>query len=138
MFRFMSLLIALGLISFCNQPTEPTYASDEEKILGDWNWLSSSGGITGRVTETPETRGYHQTYIFAADDTLSIFRADTLIWRTFYMLGIGSTIFGDSVSVIVIYNKSDPPTWRYVFEGNDTLVLVDNAYDGFGHGFKRK
>ena len=136
MFRFMSLLIALGLMVFCSQPTEPTYASDEERILGEWNWLSSSGGIGG-VTETPETVGFSQTYAFAADDTLYLFKADTLIGRIPYKLGIGSTVAGDSFSVIFTYS-SEYPHWSYFFAGNDTLELSENADDGFGHTLKRK
>ena len=136
MFRFMSLLIAIGLIVFCQQTTDPAYASDEERILGEWNWLSSSGGIGG-VIYTPETMGYYQTYTFTADDTFSLLKADTLVWRTFYKLGIGSTIFGDSVSVVFINSNSDYSHWMYFFVGNDTLWLWENVYEGFSHELKR-
>lgn len=133
---YLLLFIAV-LVSCCSGPVQSDYDSDEDRILGEWDWLSSSGGIGG-WTYTPETVGYRKIFMFSVDDTLSVWRADSLVWRSFYRLGIGPTIFGDSLSVIFLERNAEHPSYRYFWAGNDTLWLWENAVDGFSHELKRK
>ena len=52
-----------------------------------------------------------------------------------YRLGKGKTIFSqDSLPVIYI---NDYLIFRYIFENDDKLILIDNFYDGFSRYYER-
>ncbi|MGI4823083.1 MAG: hypothetical protein ACRYFV_17885 [Janthinobacterium lividum] len=41
-------------------------------ILGEWHWVSSQGGLTGKQTYTPASTGTTTTWVFKADGTYQL------------------------------------------------------------------
>lgn len=95
------------------------------KLLGEWEWVESSGGIAG-VTLIPETEGYTKTYHFSSDSNLSIYKNDTLISETTYQV-VGDTlkINGQDINQIIEYKT-------------DRIILYDLCVDCFISTFERK
>ena len=132
---FTCSLLTIGLISFCYNPGELSYDSDEERIIGNWDWLGTSGGIGG-ISITPETEGYRMTWKFDVEDTLRIWKDMSLGEIHFYHLGFGLTIFSQDSLPVIFFDSS--PVFAYHFSGNDTLWLNENFHDGFTYQLKRE
>ena len=45
--RIIIYLIFSLIFWECNNPTEISYNSDEERIIGSWNWTKTTGGFGG-------------------------------------------------------------------------------------------
>ena len=110
---------------------EPTEAQSE--LVGEWQWIQSSGGFAGEVID-PSTTGTNECINIEEDKM--IFIADGVVQAEIeYTLEMGTTIHSlDSVMVI----KADGIT-LYGYEYNGVgLKLKDNWYDGYVHSYERK
>lgn len=138
MIHIYSLVIWLISISGCNTNYEPVdhiiYNSDEEKIIGTWNWVRTTGGIAG-VDITPQSTGNTAKNVFN-DTKVESFVNDSLVYSLNYRLGYDITILSlDSMSVLYI---GDNQVFAYHFDDVNTLFLSENLVDGFNLEYKRK
>lgn len=119
----------------CEDLPQQIYNTDEERIHGIWNWLKSSGGLSGTQTETPESSGHTQMLNFKTSGHLIFYSDYTPFDTVNYKLGKGKTIFSqDSLAVIYI---NDDVIFRYIIENDDKLILIDNFYEGFSRHYER-
>jgi len=100
--------------------------TNESKIVGQWEWIRSTGGIAGQVL-TPDSAGVPGRHFnFNSDYTFSFFRADTLVQTGTYSLE------EKDENIIIDYNTEKEDfslNQRVKFKGNDTLILADECYD---------
>jgi hypothetical protein len=137
-----ALWIILAAMACEKEKDQPPY-----EIYGEWNWLKSYGGITGRDLETPENTGISKIFTFLHNDTVIITaNADTTHRTNYYLSREKSLLLQDTfdfVTINYIYRISDTETlslpMRYMIKTlTDTLVLDEDVYDGYGHQFVRK
>lgn len=141
---------AIALLTFttgaCTKETaEPT----DSRLVGEWEWEQSSGGIAGS-TSTPASTGVRTTLIFKQNNTLELYRTQqgqtSLVESTTYSLGTLRSIHsGQSEPAVTINyhapgtNTVQPQTSLYQVDEDGThLHLSDNYYDGFGSSYQRK
>ena len=133
-------IIMAGFGAGCGSESKPvapvgvTIDLDQEKILGQWVWDHSFGGIAG-MEITPESTGQTRRLVFEEQHLLQ-FVNDSLRQSNEYYLALDKTIFStDSVPVVYLDNVAVYP---YYFENVNLLILNDNFVDGFAHYYRRE
>jgi len=125
-FCIIILSIALGCK---NDPTGPSSPS----LLGKWNWIKSVGGFTGG-TFTPQTERHTSAIRFGADSCYKVYRNDSLVTSSTFSLS-EETINGGTVEILR-YQFIAPAQIISRLDA-DTLILSDNAADGFTSTWNR-
>lgn len=106
--------------------------STKSQIVGEWEWIKSTGGFAGH-TVTQDSTGYSKQQIHYSDNNdFSFFRADTLVISGRYL------IEKDNGNPVVKYNTSYPPNQKVEFDNNDILILKDRCLDCYISTYKRK
>ena len=111
-----------------------TIDSDQEKILGQWVWDHSFGGIAG-MQITPESTGQTRRLIFEEQQLLQ-FVNDSLRQSNEYYLTTDVTVFSPEL-VPVVY-LDGVAVFTYYFEHANLLILHDNFVDGFAHHYRKE
>ena len=109
-------------------------------LTGTWNWVSTSGGLTGRASSTPATTGTTVQLELGADNRYTITENGTEVSRGTYSVALQKSIYSTEEQRFITYADSTPAV-GVVFSGviqlatADSLVIADNVYDGFGSTF---
>ena len=134
----LSLFCLLVLLQCGGKSTGPKYDSS---IIGQWEWVVSSGGIGGWTT-TPETENYELFYTFNTDSTYTKKTVDSFSIGILYgSFNINyERIWNENDSGYVIYlnenSGTNQPRTAYEVE-YDTLYLSELCADCFTHKFVR-
>lgn len=128
------LCFSLFLLCFsCKKENSNEPTVDISKIYGKWDWIGSSGGLTGK-SYTPQSEHQNQRLIIANDNKMSFYINDTLkIQRQFTLRKDKSFLTGDSAYIIHYMPASLDQV--ILKAKTDTLILSDEANDGFTSGY---
>ncbi len=121
------LIVSLILLSACTADNLV-----DNQIIGDWIWIQSSGGITGK-TETPESTQTTKK-LSITKKTVKYFVNNTLESEIGYRLDLGESIRGEN-SKLIIYDSGNKQSYE-IIENN--LFIYDNCYDCFQHTYLKK
>lgn len=106
--------------------------SSEEKIVGEWQWLISSGGIAG-VIETPESTG-KDILLQITPDSIKQFSNDELQYKAKYdIIETDENIYQKNHKIIV---PEDGLRLIIDFEGKN-LILTQDCFDCFANVYER-
>lgn len=139
------ILLNFLLLTWSCQPNEP-----QHPIVGDWRWVSSTGGIAGLHLK-PKNGDTH-ILRFTADGAFQVYTNSVLFYSGNYRLTSAESIYSDSrePSLVIdhfVRHKKDTINYYSSFLVNGTIIrrfsnteleLADNCYDCFGHLFARK
>jgi hypothetical protein len=121
------------------QKASLTPSSTDQGIIGEWHWVSTVGGLTGKQTYTPASTGSTQTWVFKSDSTyqhVTIPRGGPSGTETgtFSLGSIRSIHTGEPARALLLHGKQSQV---FLMEEVTTrLVLSDNYYDGFGYTYE--
>lgn len=108
--------------------------SGESDIIGEWEWIKSTGGFAGH-TVTPDSTGFsEQQLLFSINNKFSFYRADTMVASGRYSLS------KQSGSIMIKYNTARGPHLpdQWIDRNQkDTLVLRDRCADCYTSIYKR-
>ncbi|MBN2098905.1 MAG: hypothetical protein JW753_04830 [Dehalococcoidia bacterium] len=134
MMRRLILAIVLVAIAFASMAAgcrSENASNADVSIVGKWKLVASSGGITGRGRiPFPDL-----TVEFTKDGKATWYQDGEPMWASSYSTSIEKTIL--SVDPVPIVKMSDGFVYAYSFPDNDTLLLTENAYDGFSDKYQR-
>jgi len=102
-------------------------------IVGQWQWLKTTGGFMG-ATYTPKSKGYgHYTISFSSEFNYSEMREDTIVYSGTYSLTKNNdkTVLQLHAPGITTFDKN------VTIQNNDTLILMDQCFDCFISTYKR-
>jgi hypothetical protein len=134
----LAALLAVSTTACQKAGVEP--ATADQGLIGEWHWISSTGGFTGKQTNTPASTGATTTWVFKPDSTYQ--RVTTQAGGkpltdtgTFSLGSVKSIYSGQLAQSLTLHGKQSQ---TFLIEELTTrLVLADNAYDGFGHTYER-
>lgn len=142
-FLFRAALSLLPLLPGCAKSTGPGNG-----LVGEWEWVRSQGGMTGKQTDTPASTGVAVRWVFAPDSTFQAYETRQGTTRQTesgtYSLGAVRSIYtGQSIRALrfaPLPGTAVPAgVVTYVIEELGTqLVLAYNYPDGFGHTYRRR
>ncbi|MBT6236655.1 MAG: hypothetical protein HOI49_11275 [Bacteroidetes bacterium] len=126
------LLLFLGSCSKVDLPTQ-----ESGKIVGEWEWVESRGGLSGDDVLTPETQSETRELEFKENGKYrDCIDGDTE--RGKYSLEVKSNSQGDYLS-IYLDGKSFAAKSRLTFSGQDTMSLFpEDCADCFVTTYARK
>ena len=103
-------------------------------MIGNWNWLSTSGGI-GVSLYTPENTGEIRRVEFDNKSNFRYYVNDILKSDHTFRIEKSKSITGND-SALIAYNLLSSRQ-NIMFRGTDTLILFDECYDCYEHYFIR-
>lgn len=113
----------------------------EERLVGEWAWESSSGGLLGQ-TLTPQTAGFDESYLFQKNGIFTHYRDTATLHSNFYWVEKGSSLFRTGEVFLLYLGNQDHTTvtntYSIEFEGENRLVLTEECNDCFEIIFNRK
>ena len=133
------LVALLGLCaSACQQKTDASPTA--QGLLGEWHWVATVGGFTGRQTYTPASTGTTETWVFNADSTYrhytSRLGSSPVTETGIFSLGSVKSIHSGQTARALIL-RGQPGQTFLLEEVTTRLALSDNSYDGFGYTYER-
>jgi len=131
--RLILTFIALIMMVSCNK--ENTSSVISTSLTGEWNWISSTGGIAG-IKYTPETTGEKRRITFDTDSVFRFYRNDTLKIECKYHLLKVPTSDGLDSTKLVSYTYTTIRQY-YEVQSDGVLVLSDDCMDCFMSQYKR-
>jgi hypothetical protein len=127
-------IITFVLMSFMSCSDDDA-VSEEDSIIGSWDWYETSGGIAG-IIDTPETTGETRKVVFQENGNVTFYTNEVAILSTTYTLAEEVTIISpDPLPVVKVYGDFD---YIYSFPYVDELELQENEYDGFIHNYRKE
>lgn len=147
------LFLLLGVVSCvsCNNtsmPINPTNRAKTsvkedkdvyEKLVGDWEWIYSDGGIAN-LHQTPQSTSSTQFVYFDANKNFTMTHNAETAFRFAYTLSTEK--YGDKEYQALKPLKAESAEYESIveFQGSDTLILTDPPYyaDGMTHTYLRK
>jgi hypothetical protein len=133
------LAALLGLCATaCQRKTDASPTT--QSLLGEWHWVATTGGFTGRQTYTPASTGTTETWVFNADSTYrhytSRLGSPPVTETGAFSLGSVKSIHSGQAARALILRG--PAGQTFVLEEVTTrLALSDNIYDGFSYTYER-
>ncbi len=132
----LAALLLLGTTA-CRR-TDATPA--DQGIMGEWHWVSTVGGLTGKQTYTPASTGSTQTWVFNSDSTYRYVYtppsgSPVTTTGTFSVGSVKSIYTGQPSRALVLRG---PQAQTFIVQELATrLILADNHYDGFTLTYER-
>jgi len=120
----------------CDQSTSTQ--TNSEQLYGSWQWIKTEGGFigSGGPNNTPQSAGYTKKIIFKPEGVAQYFRNDTIIGQIKFSI-FKDTSGSQTSNLLHLENTQSYLDQRISFQGNDSLVLSDNALDGFYYFYSR-
>ncbi|WP_319479392.1 hypothetical protein [uncultured Draconibacterium sp.] len=128
--KFFLLVISFVLVlTSCSDETIPP-----KDLIGNWNWIISSGGIAG-TTYTPEITGETIVLEFTSDSMYKQYRNDSLIANCEFSIIQSESIYNHEITNMIECDCSLIRSFSFNADGN--LILADEVYDGFISQYER-
>lgn len=139
----LALSTLLAGSSSCKKEPGPS------EIFGDWQWVSSTGGFTGKQVYTPASTNSSRTLSFTRDSlSVECINGKCQPPLRFSSRPERSIFDGKLQPILTIHHKlrmAPPDTGYYIIldrytirEVSNSLRLDQEVYDGFGEVFQRK
>ncbi|HEX2962109.1 MAG: hypothetical protein HF300_09095 [Ignavibacteria bacterium] len=126
-------LMCAIIFSSCYDVTGP----DEEKLLyGSWVLVRISGGFSGTTTDVSPEEG--SKVVFTEAGSVHYYSKGALERSTTFVVKKGKSIYSTEEKSIIHF--ADRPELPMVImkADKDTLILADNAYDGFSFTYMKE
>ncbi|WP_420458358.1 hypothetical protein [Neolewinella sp.] len=137
--RFLPLL----LLSICSCSPKADISFGGSDLIGSWDWVSTSGGFTGRLNRTPASTGTTVRLDLLANGRYTIAEDSDERSRGTYTITMQRSIYSGEEDRYITYSEDLPPV-GVAFSGIirlvevDRLTINDNSYDGIGSLFVRR
>ena len=130
--KFILATFALLALLSCRNDDE----LDIEPLVGDWTWVSTSGGINGQINDTPTSTGKTIIMKLDSDKKYTITTNGTVTNE-------GTFSLYKNVSNLEHYERvyidfSNAPDQMIVNIEEKTLILSDDVNDGYTYTYKKK
>ena len=128
-------MIIFFLIIFTISCNNSTSGNSEDKIVGKWAWIQSSGGYTGD-TINPDIVGYSIILAFEENGVYKEYKNGLLKFSSKYFIEkkpYGS--INNKRDFLIIDNRNKEQLIE--FEKSISLKLIENCWDCYIHSYKR-
>jgi hypothetical protein len=129
---FLIILPAFAFIA-CSKNDETAAVAS---LAGNWQWVSTDGGIAAHIHETPANTGKNIELKITADGTYTVYTNGQLSSAGTYTIETRKCIHDHANKPFIIFSADRD----VMIENLDVISLEvsDEAYDGVGSLYKRK
>jgi hypothetical protein len=128
---FLILCFALGLFASCE---EAKLNPEQKELVGDWTWVSSSGGIGGIVINAKTTETVVAS--FKKNGVFELTENGQQKIKTTYEVKERESILTPETKTLIYYGNGQMVTQSFDVKMN-TLYLNDEVFDGLGHTYTK-
>ena len=107
--------------------------STKESLIGNWRWISSTGGIDGR-TETPVSTG-KQVKIVITKDSVKFMRIAVFKTKNSYKISREKSVLDNKIKEMIIYNSGFRDS--FMIDSQNQLHLIGDCFDCFASLYKK-
>jgi hypothetical protein len=137
----LSLSLFLFSITFFNSCKKDDIKIIEERLVGEWAWIRSTGGLIGS-TITPSSEGYNESYLFQKNGIFTHYRDSATLHSNFYWVEKGTSIYKTGEVDLLFLGNQDHTTvnstFSIEFNEENGLILKEECNDCFEIIFTRK
>ncbi|PIQ21117.1 MAG: hypothetical protein COW65_11040 [Cytophagales bacterium CG18_big_fil_WC_8_21_14_2_50_42_9] len=136
--RYLKYL-CLWFFATCLLPacqTEEINPEVSNSLAGNWQWVSSNGGITGQDHQTPASTNTQLVIQFTSDNQFFRYQNGVKTEETTYILQQGKSIYDASGQSNIMIINGTGTRYSYRLENNE-LYLFDECYDCYTHHYVR-
>ena len=117
--KLFLLLVLVWAIS-CERQDEN---STKESLIGNWEWISSTGGIDGR-TETPVSTG-KQVKIVITKDSVKVYENSVLKQKNSYKISREKSVLDNIIKEIL--DKTDSSLYTAKKNGRNQIRFIERS-----------
>ena len=140
--------LGIALIS-CSSDDDSNETTDDEteienpSIIGNWNWTSTRGGLSGVDQVTPEDVQKIIQLNLNEDLSYSVLENEIEISTGEYTITLAQSIYFSDMENFISYSENFIDDWIVVFKGVirtpdlTSISVSDNFHDGFTSYFER-
>lgn len=134
----ITFLLACNDAAIIEKPTDTA----QDILAGEWVWIKTSGGFAG-IVETPNDNKLVRILNFS-DKNVSVSENSKLLGSATYSFTNKKSILKGQNTDFILLNTANcsncklAPEYDYDLKGKDTLLLEEDANDGFLHVYLRK
>jgi len=107
-----------------------------DSLVGNWQWVSSNGGITGQDHQTPASTKTTVYLQFTSDNQFFRYQDGVKTEETTYILQQGKSIYDPSGQSNIMIINGTGTRYSYRLENNE-LYLSDECNDCYTHHYVR-
>jgi hypothetical protein len=133
---FYLLIVLVLFISSCIK--QANKISNDTGLAGTWQWVSSDGGISNNIHNTPSSTGKNIDLIITSDNKYFLYTNSILTSQGTYVLEIRSCIHDHKDKTLINFSSAFEQDMMVEKLDKDHLELSDEVYDGTGSSYKRK
>lgn len=122
--RFILATFAFLAIISCRNDDD----LDIEPLVGDWEWVSTSGGINGQINDTPTSTGNTIKLSFTSDSKYTITTNGNVTSEGTFRLYKDVSNLDHIERTYIYFSSNSPQMIRNIDENN--LYLSDDTNDG--------
>jgi hypothetical protein len=130
--EYFALSFFLFLVIAC-QKDELTLL--EERIAGEWGWISSSGGVLGLVLN-PLTEGYQMQLLFQKNGIYTKYRDSSIVDEQYYWIEKSASDFNLKIGDRAHLQVNEQ--YLINFDNQNNLLLKEVCQDCMEHTYYRK
>ena len=128
-----TFLIIFSILFFTLSCDDSTSPNSEDKIVGEWIWIQSSGGWTGGIIN-PDSVGYNIKIVFEKDGVYKEYKDDSLSIKSHYI--IEHKQYGANNEKRDFLIIEDHHVGQLIeFEDSNKLNLIENCMDCYVHNY---
>lgn len=133
--NYLILLFCGIVLMSCSKDDGKSIAAESStaKLIGNWNWTASSGGIDG-ITHTPESTG-NTILLEVSNNTVKKYVNGNLESERNYSTETGISIIFGEPKEMMIYESGINQT---IVLTENNLVLYDECYDCFQNEYTKE
>ena len=136
MSRYMKAFLFIILFSVLNFAcTQQTSLPGAENLIGSWQWVQTSGGLSYHV-DTPLSTGKTVSLTITNDGHYSINTNNILTTQGTFTITSQKSIYENTNKIFLNFSASEGMMVEYC--NNTNLTLSDNCDDGFVYEYVRK
>lgn len=134
------LIIFSVILGFWGCDKEGEVVELNTELVGEWNWIGTSGGFAYHIHTSPETTGKSIQVIFSDNFECIIIENENVTFSGSYDLSLKESIHSHELKTNISLQENFANS-NIVLNGiivamkNDTLSISDNYYDGVGSSF---
>ena len=133
--RFIKSFKIICLLIFVCYSFGYSQQANPKKLIGNWNWIQSSGGFAGQIIN-PKTTGYDIQIEFTKNGLYKEGKDKKIDHQYKYRIKLGKTIYSQEPTDIIKYispsdSKEEIISDSFEFKGKDTLILKNECRDCF-------
>nr|WP_294858558.1 hypothetical protein [uncultured Fluviicola sp.] len=127
MYPLISMLVILVGCKKISTPTEESKA-----IFGSWRYRSSTGGFSGEGSTTFNSENWIE---FTEKGFFRLYKRSKKESQKRFEIELKKSIYETDLRPAIVYRDGSYETYQVV---NDTLYIIDEAYDGYTYQYVRK